>query len=322
MALNPHILTWARETAGLSVDDAAHALGFKDAHGRTAAERLKAMEAGEEEPSRSVLLKMARTYHRSLLVFYLSEPPRIGDRGQDFRKAPGVKPPEYDPTLDALIRDIRGRQGIAKDLLEQTEPKKVDYVASVTMDVRPAELAHRITDRLDFSLAEFRQQATVQSAFSYLRGKVEASGAFVLLIGNLGSYHTDIPSGVFRGYAIADPVAPFIVVNDQDAHVAWAFTTLHELTHLWLGATGVSGGSTDTQLESYCNSVAGEMLLPSPEMSELGFLRRASLQETVRAIAQFASRRKSQPRDGCLQTLARERHHSRQMARAGQALRS
>ena len=275
MAINPHILTWARETAGLTVDEAAHALQFKDARERTASERLQAMEAGVEEPSRSVLLCMARAYHRSLLVFYLSEPPQKGDRGQDFRRAPGINPPEYDPTLDALIRDIRGRQGIVKDLLEQAELKRVDYVSSATMSVPPSELAHRITERLGFSLAEFRQQATLQAAFSYLRERVEESGAFVLLLGNLGSYQTNIPSSVFRGYAIADPVAPFIVANDQDAQVAWAFTTLHELTHLWLGATGVSGGSPDTQLESYCNSVAGEMLLPESEMSELRHLRTA-----------------------------------------------
>jgi Zn-dependent peptidase ImmA (M78 family) len=160
------------------------------------------------------------------------------------------------------------------------------------MDVPAAELAHRMTERLAFSLGEFRQQATVQAAFGYLREKVEASGAFVLLLGNLGSYHTNIPSRVFRGYAIADPVAPFIVVNDQDAAVAWAFTTLHELTHLWLGATGVSGGNADVQLESYCNSVSGEMLLPEPEMHELRFLRRAPLQETIATVAQFASGRK------------------------------
>jgi Zn-dependent peptidase ImmA (M78 family) len=292
MTLNPQILTWARDTAGLAVDEAAHALGFKDANDRPAAERLEAMEAGKEEPSRSVLLKMARVYHRSLLVFYLSEPPRLGDRGQDFRRAPGVNPPEYDPTLDALIRDIRGRQDIVEDLLAQAEPRRIDYVASVTMELPAVELAHRISDRVGFSLAEFRQQATVQAAFSYLREKVEASGAFVLLLGNLGSHHTNIPSAVFRGYAIADPVAPFIVVNDQDAPVAWAFTTLHELAHLWLGATGVSGGSPDTQLETYCNSVAGEILFPAHEMNQLYFLHRASLQETIGAVAQFASKRK------------------------------
>jgi Zn-dependent peptidase ImmA (M78 family) len=292
MGLNPQILTWARETAGLSVEEAAHALGFKDSQERTAAERLEALEAGVEGPSRSVLLNMTRVYHRSLLVFYLSEPPRAGDRGQDFRRAPGLEPPEYDPTLDALIRDIRGRQGIVKDLLEQSEPKRVDYVASATMDKPPIELAEQITARIGFSLAEFRREPTLQGAFAYLREKVEDSGTFVLLLGNLGSYHTNIPSGVFRGYAIADPVAPFIVVNDQDAQIAWAFTTFHELTHLWLGATGISGGSNDTQVEVFCNTVAGEMLLPESEMSELRFLHRASLEQTVAVVSQFASSRK------------------------------
>jgi Zn-dependent peptidase ImmA (M78 family) len=288
MAINPKILAWARETAGLSLEDAAHSLGFKDTRDRTAAERIAAMEAGQEEPSRSVLINMARIYHRSLLVFYLSEPPRTGDRGQDFRRAPGREAPEYDPTLDALIRDIRGRQGVVKDLLEQAETGRVGYVGSVKMDTEPTVLARRMTERIGFSLPEFRQRPTVPAAFTYLREKVEASGAFVLLLGNLGSYHTNIPSKVFRGYAIADPIAPFIVVNDQDATVAWAFTVLHELTHVWLGTTGVSGGSPDTRIENYCNNVAGEVLLPTSEMDELRFLGRASVEETIQVLAQFA----------------------------------
>jgi Zn-dependent peptidase ImmA (M78 family) len=288
MALNPQILKWARETAGFSVDEAALALRLNDARGRTAAERLEAMEAGLEEPSRSVLTNMARAYHRSLLVFYLSEPPETGDRGQDFRRAPGQKPPEFDPTLDALIRDIRGRQSVVRDLLEQNEPGIVGYVGSVGMDVPAPELARRIVAEIGFSLAEFRRRATVQAAFAYLRDQVEASGVFVLLLGNLGSHHTNIPSSVFRGYAIADPIAPFIVVNDQDAQVAWPFTVLHELTHLWLGATGISGARNESLIEAYCNSVAGEILLPASEMHEMHLLRHVSLQETVSAISEFA----------------------------------
>ncbi|MGC8549552.1 MAG: XRE family transcriptional regulator [Acidobacteriaceae bacterium] len=292
MALNPQVLAWARDKAGLSAEDAAAALGFKDARDRTALDRLLAIESGREEPSRSVLLNMARKYHRSLLVFYLPEPPLAGDRGQDFRRAPGVKAPEFEPTLDALIRDIRGRQMIVKDLLEQTDSKKIDFVGSATMDVPPSKLAGLVAERIGFSLDEFRQCATVQAAFSYLRGKVEDAGAFVLLLGNLGSHHTNIPSVVFRGYAIADAIAPFVVINDQDAQVAWSFTVLHELTHLWLGTTGVSGEEADTQLEIYCNSVAGEILLPEHEMSDLRSLRRAPFDSTVETIAQFANERK------------------------------
>ena len=38
--VNPEILTWARETAGLTREDAVARLGFSDARRRTALERL------------------------------------------------------------------------------------------------------------------------------------------------------------------------------------------------------------------------------------------------------------------------------------------
>jgi transcriptional regulator with XRE-family HTH domain len=76
MTLNPDILTWARSTAGLSAEEAARALGFNNTRSRSAEQRLIALEAGQEEPSRSVLLKMAQTYRRPLLVFYLATRPR------------------------------------------------------------------------------------------------------------------------------------------------------------------------------------------------------------------------------------------------------
>ena len=80
MSLNPAILQWARSTAGLSPEQAAHALRFNNTRDRSAADRLKAMEAGDEHPTRSVLLRMAKAYRRSLLVFYLLEPPKTGER--------------------------------------------------------------------------------------------------------------------------------------------------------------------------------------------------------------------------------------------------
>src|ERR1039458_6458187 len=88
-AIQPRILTWARETAGLSVEDAAHTLGLASARGKTGLQRLESMELGEEEPSRPLIVRMAKVYRRPLLVFYLAEPPRRGDRGQDFRTLSG-----------------------------------------------------------------------------------------------------------------------------------------------------------------------------------------------------------------------------------------
>jgi Zn-dependent peptidase ImmA (M78 family) len=291
MTVNPEILTWARNTAGLTADDAARALGFNDTRDRSAAERLMALEAGEEDPSRSVLLRMSKTYRRALLVFYLPEPPRIGDRGQDFRTVPGGTPPLYNPLLDALIRDVRGRQTAVRALLEETEPQPVDFIGAASMNDPTEDLANRISERLQFSLDQFRRQATVELAFGYLRETIEAAGIYVLLLGNLGSHHTNISVDVFRGFAIADPIAPFIVINDQDARPAWSFTALHEMAHLWLGATGVSGASIEARIERYCNDVAGEILLPTAEIRALAHLRRAPLAEVIESVSTFANAR-------------------------------
>lgn len=292
MAVNPEILKWARDTAGLNVADAARKLGFADTRQRSATERLNALETGADEPSRSVLLKMSKEYRRSLLVFYLAAPPRTGDRGQDFRTVPGGAPPHYNALVDTLIRDIRGRQKSVRALLEETDPQPVDFVASVTMDEQTTDLGRRITERLRFSLAEFRRQATIEAAFGYLRQKIEDAGVYVLLVGNLGSHHTNISAEIFRGFAIADHLAPFIVINDQDARPAWAFTALHELAHLWLGATGISGASIEARIEKYCNDVAGEILLPAAEMAQVANLRRTPFEQVFENITTFAAARK------------------------------
>ena len=85
--VNPEILTWACETAGLTREEAVRKLGFRDARKRTAVERLGAYESGQDDPSRSVLVNMAKQYHRPLLAFYLSKPPRKGEPRRRFPHA-------------------------------------------------------------------------------------------------------------------------------------------------------------------------------------------------------------------------------------------
>jgi Zn-dependent peptidase ImmA (M78 family) len=212
-----------------------------------------------------LLEKMAKAYRRPLVTFYLKERPIPGDRGQDFRTLPGEK--RQNPELDALIRDIKARQELVHSILEDEESPPIDFVGSVTMEVDAAAFAPRIADRLGFNLDEFRKEKSADDAFDYVRRTIEAKGVFVLLIGNLGSYHTNIPVEIFRGFAIADKLAPMIVINDQDTRAAWSFTAMHEIVHLWLGTTGVSGADTTAGIEQYCNDVAGEVLLPSGELS-------------------------------------------------------
>ena len=139
--------------------------------------------------------------------------------------------------------------------------------------------------------ARYYAQASPNEAFSLLRSRTEEAGVFVLLKGDLGSYHTAIPVDVFRGFAIADDIAPFVVINDQDSTPAWSFTLLHELVHLLFGQTGISGASPGTGIEEICNNVAAEWLLPARELKQIEIDLPQDIAEQQKHISKFARRR-------------------------------
>ena len=268
--MNPEILVWARETAGLGPEAAARKLGLRDSRRASAVDKLAALELGEAEPTRPQLVKMAQQYRRPLLAFYLPEPPAKGERGTDFRTQSGGNPAADDATLDALVRDVQARQSMVRAVLvEEEEAERLAFIASCRVeDGRDAALA-ALQTLLGVGVAEYRAQRDAASAFELLRGCAENAGIFVLLKGDLGNYLTALDTGVFRGFAIADDVAPFIVINDQDARPAWSFTLLHEATHLLLGHTGVGSAHTDSGVEQFCDDVAGAFLLPVGELDVL-----------------------------------------------------
>lgn len=65
----------------------------------------------------------------------------------------------------------------------------------------------------------------------------------------------------------------------------------HELAHLWLGQTGISGNYADSQLEMLCNNVAAQLLLPNNEVSEIDLREDVDLEELIEKIECFADER-------------------------------
>ena len=284
MVFNPEVFRWARESAGLEPEGAARAVGIVPMS-------LIAIERGEKEPSRTTLSNMAKVYRRSLLTFYLPAPPRKGDRGEDFRTVVADRTVEAEADVDALVRDLRARQSLVRAVLEDDEDvQPLAFVGSASMNGGVPALAKSIEQMLGITRAQYRAQKDAESAFALLRERAEHAGVFVLLAGNLGSHHSTIPVEAFRGFAIADPIAPFVVINDGDARAAWSFTLLHELAHLWLGATGVSGGGApEMKIERFCNDVAGEFLLSRDDVQAIS-IAGLDLDAQIAVITDHANR--------------------------------
>lgn len=290
--INPEILVWARETAGLDLSEAARRnRNLRDTLSSSAVDKLNAIEHGMDEPSRTVLAEMARVYRRPLVTFYLSRPPTKGDRGADFRTLPAEHTDADDALLDALIRDIRARQSMVRAVLEDLEEAEtLDFVGVHRMEDGPAAVLESLRTLLDVDLFVYRRQRSATAAFRLLRASAENAGIFVLIKGNLGTHHTDIvDTDIFRGFSIADDIAPFVIINQHDARSSWSFTLLHEIVHLLLGQTGVSGARSESEIEWFCDDIASEFLLPQTESKSLTFSDNSDFDRILEQIGQFAN---------------------------------
>lgn len=266
--VNPRLLTWARETAGFTVPEAAPKLGLKDGTNGTAAEKLIAIEE-TGRISRPVLQKAAAVFRRPLIAFYLPDVPRRGERGEDFRASAtggGSVSPKEEGMLDALVRDVRARQQLVREILDdEEEAVELPFVASMSNSSAPQAVADAIRHAIHFALDAQERCGTPEHLFRQLRLAAERAGVYVLVLGDLGSPQSDISEQVFRGFAIADAFAPFVVINDNDAAAGRSFTLVHELAHILVGSSGVSGPlrrTSHSPIERLCNDAASYFLLP------------------------------------------------------------
>ncbi len=290
--INPRVLRWARETASLTLDEAAERLGLTTSARSSAADKLADIEGGRKALSAAQLLRAATAYRRPLIVFYLAEPPARGERGEDFRTTGAQVTPRDNAILDALLRDLRARQQLLRAMLEdEEEAGPLPFVGTALVGDDPIRVAAAIRSCLGITLSVQREAKGPEPLFALLRAAAERVGVYVLLLGDVGSYHSDVGENVFRGVAIADHIAPFIVINDNDAQAARSFTLLHELAHIWVGASGVSGplaSSVLSKVERFCNDVASELLLPDVELADSVAIRAADFQTALRATEEVA----------------------------------
>ena len=113
----------------------------------------------------------------------------------------------------------------------------------------------------------------------------------MLALGDLGSYHTELSVEVFRGFALTDEFAPFVVINPRDSAAARCFTLLHELVHLWISEPGISGGDPLDPVEVFCNNVASNFLLPDEELATLRVPGNEGVEGWTKAIRALAEPR-------------------------------
>lgn len=236
--------------------------------------KLDQWENGELQPTMKQLASFAKDARVAQGYLYLSEPPDDKFPIPDLRTIENLEIKEPSPDLIDTIYACQRRQNWYREYLLIYDDEPLDYVGSVGLQTPPKEVAHRIRDKLRFESEVRAKPGRWADQLRLFIQRIEEVGVMVMVNGVVGNNtHRKLNPAEFRGFALADDLAPVVFVNGADAQAAQLFTLAHEMAHIWLGESAVSDTSwTSSQTtEIWCNKVAAEVLAPTKELlKELG----------------------------------------------------
>ena len=223
--------------------------------------------SGEAQPTLRQLEDFARLTHTAIGYFFLPQPPAMALPVPDFRTLRDVALREPSSALLDTLYLCQQRQDWFRDHARVNGLPALAFVGSAGLQQQPEMVARRMREVMHLSTAERRELPTWTDALRQLIAKAEDAGVLVMASSIVGSNsHRKLDVGEFRGFALADDLAPLVFLNAADSKAAQMFTLAHELAHVWLGATGVSdseaGRLPEQQTERWCNQVAAELLMP------------------------------------------------------------
>ncbi|MBA4165149.1 MAG: hypothetical protein C0510_11075 [Erythrobacter sp.] len=263
---NGAMFRWAREWRGKSLEDAARRL-------QTNAENITAWEQGDGAPTVRQARMLAEFYDRSFLEFFLDQPPNLNEPEmvRDFRLHRGAEDPYEKREIWHIQRWAETQRLNALDLFDLIgeEPPTFPQNLVATLKTSPDLIAQLVRKEAGFAI---RQQMDLtgndrNKLPSLIRTAFEALGVLVLRRTDLGIHE-------IRGITIAEFPLPTVVFG-KETPTAQSFTLAHELGHILLKQSGISGppsaenSATEAKaIERWCDQFAGAFLIPATAMAE------------------------------------------------------
>ncbi len=216
--------------------------------------------------------KLSQKTHIPFGYFFLDTPPDIPPYTiPDLRQT--INPEPLSTDFIEVLDDVCRKQQWYLEYLQEQGEQQLDFVGKYSFNANlPAEqIAADIKHTLGLGDQERKQCKNYAEFFTLLSEKAENVGILVFKNSIVKSNtRRSLSVTEFRGFAIANPLAPLIFINGKDSEAAWIFTLAHELAHIWLGESGVSDILTqqkknDDGLEAYCNRIAAELLTPKAQ---------------------------------------------------------
>ena len=276
--VKPELLSWARIRAKVTIEDAAKAASVK-------ADEIARWEIGDDAPTLNQLRNLARKYHFPLAVFYLPSPPTDFAPLRDFRRLPDAPQGALSANLAFHVRTAYERREVALELYDELGERPHQFPIRAKVTDNPETVAAKIRSFLEIDAEKQKEAASKHRSFDFLRRRLEEHDILVFVV---GGPHYIVPLNEMRGFALAKPDLPVIVVNGRDpSQGGKCFTLLHELAHIALGESAISNGTGDDfkssaeeqQIERFCDAVSAAVLMPVDLMLSFPSIRPAGQRE-------------------------------------------
>ena len=267
LPFNPDVLKWARRLGNYSLEEAGKALNVPSS-------KIDEWEKKDSIPTVRQARLLADFYKRPFLEFFSETVPQL-QKPQlvpDFRMTRDKATPSSERTLTEIQEWAESQRLNAIDLFEITGEEVPQFPCSLyaTENDDPESIAARVRKAVGFSI---KVQLSLrgnekQNLSKILRKTLEDNGILIFKDSMLRECNA-------RGLCVFFEILPVIVISSESP-AGSAFTIVHELGHIILKQSAVSGTvipkntkQAIAKIETWCNRFASAFLMPSEAIRQM-----------------------------------------------------
>ncbi len=261
---NRDVLRWARERVRLSLEGAAKGAGVTPSH-------IQNWETGSVIPTIKQARKLAEVYDLPFLEFLSKERPKVKslELVPDFRMERETEEPTEQYDLVLIQSEAEEVRLNAIDLFEMagSQPPVLPETFYADTKQKADVVAASVREAVGLPISEqFSRRANDRDKFvAAFRNYLERSGIIVMKNSGLANFGA-------RGMCLFASPLPVIIFSNE-APTAQAFTLAHELAHVVLQESAISGPIRTSSakaraktIENWCDTFAGAFLMPAAEV--------------------------------------------------------
>lgn len=266
VSIEPKLLTWARESVGLSIQEVVKRLKVSE-------DTLRKLEFGQKPPTLIQIEKLAKIYKRPLAVFFLPTPPKEPPLPKDFRTLPTDKIKPFSLKTRLAIRRARRLQSLAIELAKSLNREIIPQIKKVGFSEDPEIVAIRVRKQLGIEIqTQLGWRDEKEALEEWIKIVEEKCGILV--------FQMSMPIEETRGFSLTEVEIPAIMLNLKDSTNGRIFSLFHEYAHLLIHDGGICDMGDQNHLsgeaklvEKFCNHFAGAFLVPKDSLLNHDLIR-------------------------------------------------